>query len=89
MSSSNMPNTRKPTVGTPAHYEFLGVPESRLEALKLPSRMGDKLVYPRFKVACDEYEAAKREAQASAERVKAIQERLRLNSRPQLVTIDD
>jgi|JI10StandDraft_1071094.scaffolds.fasta_scaffold176698_2 hypothetical protein len=37
---------QKPPLGSLAHHRFLGTPESRLEALRLPSRTGDTLTYP-------------------------------------------
>lgn len=49
----------KPAVGTPAHYEMLGVPDDRLVAMRLPSRMGNVLVYPRAHYAHEAHLAKK------------------------------
>jgi hypothetical protein len=40
-------NKPKPEVGTLPHYEYIGIPDDRLIAMRLPSRVGNKLTYPR------------------------------------------
>ena len=37
---------KTPPLGSLEHYRSLGIPESRLEALRLPSRVGNTLHYP-------------------------------------------
>lgn len=37
---------KKPPLGTLAHHRYIGIPESRLDALCLPSRVGNTLTYP-------------------------------------------
>lgn len=49
----------KPPLGSLEHYRFLGTPDSRLEALRLPSRVGNTLTYPR--AYYEHQEALKRE----------------------------
>lgn len=38
---------KTPPLGSLEHYRHLGIPESRLEAMRLPSRVGNTLHYPK------------------------------------------
>lgn len=61
----------KPAPGTPAHYEMLGIPDERLEATRLPSRIGNKLIYPRAyydHLAYQEEKARKKAQQEAAQK---------------------
>jgi len=73
-------NKNKPAVGTLAHYEYHGISDDRLVAMRLPSRVGNTLTYPRAYYEHQKHLADKKNAKAS------IQPNLK---KPQISTSSD